>query len=248
MSGTPLPRAESDRPSEVVGRLEGTAVGLPQSGVGSRCPGGGTSHHGEEDARAGRGGDASSEDGRDGARSAAGSGPESSRLLSEEAAVTKAAAHGGEDRVGEGREVAVVGGAGAVVPRGRPEVRFHLSGEPVVLPTPIEVALLRIAQSALGNALSHADAGRVELTLSYMSAPGEAEVALDVVDDGIGFVPEELPPPGSAPDGAGFGLAAMRARAHALHGTFVVESAPDQGTAVAVTFPFSVAEDSGQAV
>ncbi|MFD5393746.1 sensor histidine kinase [Streptomyces sp. NPDC127097] len=113
-------------------------------------------------------------------------------------------------------------------------VHCQVSGVPTALPTPHEVALLRIAQSALANTVRHAAAGRVELTLSYM----DTEVALDIVDDGTGFVPAEVPAPGSAAvPGTGFGLAAMRARARALQGTLVVESAPGEGTAVAVTLP-----------
>ncbi|MGW9176007.1 sensor histidine kinase [Streptomyces decoyicus] len=113
-------------------------------------------------------------------------------------------------------------------------VHCQVSGAPTALPTGHEVALLRIAQSALANTVRHAGAGRAELTLSYM----DTEVALDVVDDGAGFVPAEVPAPGSAAArGTGFGLAAMRARAHALQGTLVVESAPGEGTAVAVTLP-----------
>ncbi|MFF4605051.1 sensor histidine kinase [Streptomyces sp. NPDC001339] len=113
-------------------------------------------------------------------------------------------------------------------------VHCQVSGAPTALPTPHEVALLRIAQSALANTVQHARAGRVELTLSYM----DTEVALDVVDDGAGFRPAEVPAPGSAAArGTGFGLAAMRARAHALRGTLAVESAPGEGTAVAVTLP-----------
>lgn len=113
-------------------------------------------------------------------------------------------------------------------------VHCQVSGTPLALPTPHEVALLRIAQSALANTVRHACAGRVELTLSYM----DTEVALDVVDDGAGFRPADVPAPGSAAaGGTGFGLAAMHARARALQGTLAVESAPGEGTAVAVTLP-----------
>ncbi|WP_052868425.1 sensor histidine kinase [Streptomyces niger] len=114
-------------------------------------------------------------------------------------------------------------------------VHCQVSGTPAGLPTAQEVALLRIAQSALANTVRHAAAQRVELTLSYM----DTEVALDVVDDGAGFRPDAVPAPGTDTEGSGFGLAAMRARARALHGTFVVESAPGEGTAVAVTLPFA---------
>ncbi|MFF3314325.1 sensor histidine kinase [Streptomyces sp. NPDC003035] len=110
-----------------------------------------------------------------------------------------------------------------------PRVRFSVSGTPVELPTPYEVALLRIAQSALANTVRHASAARAEITLSFM----DASVTLDVVDDGKGFDPAPLAP---SADG-GFGLPAMRSRAESLGGTFTVESAPDQGTAVAVSLP-----------
>lgn len=109
-------------------------------------------------------------------------------------------------------------------------VHGHISGAPVQLPTAHEAALLRIAQSALANAAEHAAASRVEVTLSYM----ETEVALDVVDNGVGFDPNA----GTATEGRGFGLAAMRARA--LHGSMVVESSPGAGTAPAVTLPLGV--------
>ncbi|MFJ8952671.1 sensor histidine kinase [Streptomyces sp. NPDC102381] len=107
--------------------------------------------------------------------------------------------------------------------------RFSVSGTPLELPTPYEVALLRIAQSALANTVRHARADRAEITLSFM----ETSVALDVVDDGAGFDPERAPGGG---DG-GFGLVAMRSRVSELGGTFTVESEPGRGTAVAVTLP-----------
>ncbi|MFH9738302.1 sensor histidine kinase [Streptomyces roseolus] len=114
-------------------------------------------------------------------------------------------------------------------PGAGPRVRFSVSGTPVELPTPYEVALLRIAQSALGNTVRHASASRAEITLSFM----DASVTLDVVDDGRGFDPASVRP---SSDG-GFGLPAMRSRAESLGGTFTVESGPGQGTAVAVSLP-----------
>lgn len=113
-------------------------------------------------------------------------------------------------------------------------VNWQLSGTAVPLPTAHEVALLRIAQSALANAAQHADATRVGLTLSYM----ETEVALDVVDDGAGFDPDAVAPR----DDRGFGLPGMRARARSLQGTMAVESAVGAGTAVAVTLPLGERE------
>ena len=115
--------------------------------------------------------------------------------------------------------------------RHRITARLHLAGSPVPLPTAHEVALLRVAQSALANTVRHAHAGTAEITLSHLGD----HVALDVVDDGTGFDPDALPPPD--PEAGGFGLAAMRARLDALGGTLSIESAPGHGTALAARLP-----------
>jgi signal transduction histidine kinase len=109
---------------------------------------------------------------------------------------------------------------------------FRQEGTLIPLPTPVEVALLRIAQSALGNTAQHARARRAAVTLTIM----DTAISLDIVDDGVGFDPVDARPPGAAPgpDG-GFGLTSMRSRAAELGGTMTVESEPGQGTAVAVT-------------
>ncbi|MER5640512.1 sensor histidine kinase [Kitasatospora sp. NPDC002227] len=101
---------------------------------------------------------------------------------------------------------------------------FHLEGEPYPLPVEAEVALLRATQEALANAVRHAGAARIAVSLGYL----DDEVTLDVYDDGLGFDPE-APAPGS------FGLHGMRERVAALGGSLTVESAPGEGTAVAVS-------------
>ena len=111
-------------------------------------------------------------------------------------------------------------------------IGLTVSGDRAELPTAYDVALLRIAQAALANAVTHSGASRVALTLSYM----DDEIALDVVDDGHGFSPGAVTGP---VDGRGFGLAAMRSRTEQLGGLLAVESGPGEGTAVAVTFPLT---------
>lgn len=113
----------------------------------------------------------------------------------------------------------------------RTRVSFSMSGEPVALPMSIEATLLRIAQGSLSNVVKHSDASRAELTLSYLGD----EVALDVVDDGVGFDPGALE--GARADGASFGLRAIRQRAEHLGGTADVESSPGAGTALSVRIP-----------
>lgn len=111
-------------------------------------------------------------------------------------------------------------------------VTFRQEGALVPLSTPVEVALLRIAQAALGNTTQHARATRADVTLTAM----DTLITLDIVDDGTGFDPAAASVRGGVPGPeGGFGLMSMRSRAAELGGTLTVESEPGHGTAVAVT-------------
>jgi len=122
---------------------------------------------------------------------------------------------------------------GQVVRTSGIDCRFRLDGTAVPLPPGYEVALLRAAQASLANVAAHSRASRAVVTLGYL---GE-EVTLDVYDDGAGFDPEDVGP--RRDDGTGYGLAALRERVAALGGRLDVESAPGEGTAVAVRLPLT---------
>ncbi|MEU9130017.1 sensor histidine kinase [Kitasatospora sp. NPDC048540] len=111
---------------------------------------------------------------------------------------------------------------------------FHLDGEPHPLPVEAEVALLRLTQEALANAVRHAGAQRIAVTLAYL----DDEVTLDVFDDGVGFDPLARP----EGERRTFGLHGMRERIAALGGSLSVESAPGEGTAVAAALPLRPAD------
>lgn len=109
-----------------------------------------------------------------------------------------------------------------------------LEGEARPLPAALDVALLRIAQSALANVRLHSDATRTAVTLTY--AP--KDVTLEVIDDGVGFTEDDV---ARAPlSGSGFGLRAMRERVEALGGRLEIESEPGQGAALVVSLPTAV--------
>jgi len=103
-------------------------------------------------------------------------------------------------------------------------LRIDVTGDPVPLSPPIEVALFRVAQEALTNVARHAAASTVGLTLSYL---GDV-VLLDIRDDGKG-IPD--PPP------AGFGLNSMRHRIRTVGGRLEIESGPGEGTAISASVP-----------
>ncbi|MER6939704.1 sensor histidine kinase [Nocardioides sp. NPDC127514] len=107
------------------------------------------------------------------------------------------------------------------------EASFVVVGDATALHSEVEATLLRIAQEALANVAKHASAQRVGVTLTF----DDADVILDVRDDGSGFDP-------TAPRrSSSFGLGMMRERAQRLAGTFTLESAPGAGTAVSASIP-----------
>jgi len=108
------------------------------------------------------------------------------------------------------------------------------TGTPCPLASEVEAALFRMAQEALNNVRKHArGASRVALTLSYM---GDT-VALDVCDDGVGFVPAREAERVRDRDSGGFGLRGMRERVEGVGGALYVESTPDEGSTLTVELP-----------
>lgn len=104
-------------------------------------------------------------------------------------------------------------------------------GEARPLPSPVEVALLRIAQSGLANVRIHAQASRAGVTLAY----SPTDVTLEIIDDGVGF--DEAAVERAPLGGSGFGLRAIRERLVELGGQLEVESAPGEGAALFVRIP-----------
>jgi signal transduction histidine kinase len=109
-------------------------------------------------------------------------------------------------------------------PHDQVKVDVSVMGEPVRLPSAIEMNLLRIGQEAVANAIRHGDARLVKAVLRY----DESRVCLSVTDDGRGFRPQETSPSGH------FGLLDMRERAHSMGSILQVESEPERGTRIAV--------------
>jgi two-component system, NarL family, sensor histidine kinase LiaS len=102
-------------------------------------------------------------------------------------------------------------------------VDAHLAD--LVLPEPVEDALLRVAQEACTNAVRHGNAQRLAVSMGRRN--GHVELA--VLDNGTGFDP-------AAPAGGG-GLRHIHDRVAELGGTVTVDSAPGEGTAVTVLVP-----------
>jgi signal transduction histidine kinase len=114
-------------------------------------------------------------------------------------------------------------------------VDVHATGRRVPrLPDSLEIALYRMAQEALTNAVKHAAPKAVSILL-YRNP---TEVRLVIEDDGKGF-------DASAALSAGrLGLVGMRERAHLVGGSMTLESSSGNGTTICITVPLPEAKPS----
>jgi signal transduction histidine kinase len=109
------------------------------------------------------------------------------------------------------------------------DVDFHTDVDEVELPPPIALLVYHIAREGVMNALKHANAMNVWLSVKR---DGDS-VELSLRDDGAGFDSDAPPPEGH------FGLTMMRERALVGGGTFELKSAEGEGTRITVGFPTS---------
>lgn len=110
----------------------------------------------------------------------------------------------------------------AVEGRRRLDVTARL--EPVDLDEDVHLVFYRVAQEAISNASRHANATRLDVSLTARPC-----VTLLISDDGDGFDPEDVP--------AGhFGLSIMAERAQSVGADFKVESRPGDGTRIQLSW------------
>ena len=109
-------------------------------------------------------------------------------------------------------------------------VTDDLAADGLGLGSEVERQLLRVAEEALSNAMRHAGASAVTVTVAS-DADGRS-VRLVVADDGQGFDPAAR-----SIASRKLGLISMRERVEAAGGTLEIVSGPGQGTTVRATVP-----------
>lgn len=103
-------------------------------------------------------------------------------------------------------------------------LRLPHDGEPA--DPEVGIAIYRVVQEALTNAVRHARCRAVSVALER----GETGWHLQVADDGVGIQ-------NFRPDHLSHGLAGMRQRTVSMGGRFSMETAPGRGTRIDATFP-----------
>ncbi len=97
----------------------------------------------------------------------------------------------------------------------------------VSLPPPIQLLIYQIAREAVMNAMRHAEATHIWVSLKET---GDG-VDLQIRDDGVGFDISQAQPEGH------FGTIMMRERALVAGGSFRIDSQPSRGTIITAHFP-----------
>ena len=93
----------------------------------------------------------------------------------------------------------------------------------------LSINIYRIVQECLTNAARHAKATEVEVELARKRDAGKSHLSLKVLDDGIGFNPEQTP--------YGLGLLGIRERVRSLGGDMSVCAGKGAGACICVTVP-----------
>lgn len=101
-------------------------------------------------------------------------------------------------------------------------IEFDIADELDRLPPETEQSFYRIAEEAVNNAIRHADAGSISVSLSQDKGARQ----LEIIDDGIGFDADTDPAEGH------FGIRGMQERAVLCNGQLEIESRPGAGTTV----------------
>lgn len=117
-------------------------------------------------------------------------------------------------------------------------VAFTHEGVREDLPKDVALALFRVLQEALTNALKHAGPSHVKVALHG----GEDDIRLEVVDTGVGFDPK------AALRSHGLGLVSMQERLSLVRGELTIDSRPGAGTKVRARVPCNGSSRSSNAL
>ena len=119
----------------------------------------------------------------------------------------------------------------------RADTTVELGGETAAIPRTLGSVLYSVAQEAVSNAVRHASARSIAITLA-----ADARTArLNIVDDGRGFDAAE-----AKARRPGMGLFAMSERVALVDGAVEIESAPGRGTRVTATIPITASHEYEQ--
>jgi signal transduction histidine kinase len=117
------------------------------------------------------------------------------------------------------------------------KIEKHIGVAEKDVPEPLKIAIFRILQEAVNNAVKYSDANLIKVSLHN----GGDVLAFTIEDDGNGFDPGSLANRGGAR--RGLGMQSMKERAELTGGSYALKSAVGQGTKICVWWPAIKAAD-----
>ena len=105
-------------------------------------------------------------------------------------------------------------------------VHLHVDGDPIPVSRARSLSAYRIVQEGITNALKHASASQVDVTLRYV----QDELEIEVRDDGRGIFPS---------DGLRHGLVGIRERVKIFGGEMSAGAAPEGGFVLRTRLPIA---------
>ena len=119
------------------------------------------------------------------------------------------------------------------------DVQFHNQTDEPKISSIYKITLYRILQEACYNVIKHANASKIDVSLSCF----ENSLQMTIQDNGCGFDITKLQEP-SENMPYGFGVSMMRERVTLLNGVFQIVSVVGEGTKVFVEIPLQEKEDT----
>ncbi|MEE4380076.1 MAG: sensor histidine kinase [Candidatus Competibacteraceae bacterium] len=111
------------------------------------------------------------------------------------------------------------------------EIRFLANDVPITLQERVKEQCFLSFREALANALKHARAKQIDVSLH---PPSTTELPLTIKDDGVGFDPQNAHQRPS-----GLGLAMIHERVTSVGGRATIRSQPGKGTSVEISVPLA---------
>ena len=142
-----------------------------------------------------------------------------------------------ENRLDAGLAAAIRQELDAIRKTGIMDVTFTQTGEEQRLDSRQELLLFRITQESLNNALKHAHANNIAVSLDY----SPDRLSLTVVDDGVGFDSERVITP--VGEERGSGLTNIQNRARLIGAEVSIRSTAGQGTTTVLSLPISIPQN-----
>jgi len=110
------------------------------------------------------------------------------------------------------------------------QIHFKSEGDEVKVSDEVKIALYRIIQEAITNAIKHSQAKNLTINLNFL----DKRVMVEIKDDGVGMDLNQF----STDTHSSWGLLGMQERTKLLNGSFIIDSKEGRGFRISASLPY----------